>query len=122
MKKQIPPIKALIAPLLILMFFGIAMAQSDTIARENSPEPSLERDLSSNKVELFPNPASNELNVAAKNMKQIEIIDMLGRIVMKKDRCNDTEKLDISSIKDGMYFIRITTADNQVSIHRFIKK
>jgi hypothetical protein len=119
MNKQFPPLKAFVAPIIVFVFFGIAMAQSDTIAKANPPEQILERE---HKVELFPNPASNELNVEAKNMKQIEIIDMLGRIVMKKERCNDAEKLDISSIKDGMYFIRITTADNQISIHRFIKK
>ncbi|MDR0436996.1 MAG: T9SS type A sorting domain-containing protein [Bacteroidales bacterium] len=74
------------------------------------------------KIELFPNPAHNVLNVEAKNMKQIEIIDMFGRIVMKKDRCNDTERLDISNLKESLYFIRVTTSDEKVTVAKFIKK
>ncbi|MCL2682370.1 MAG: T9SS type A sorting domain-containing protein [Bacteroidales bacterium] len=123
--------KILISTALIFIFIFSVQAYVgsgfEPIVMDETQESEKERsfrnhDAILDKIELFPNPAHNVLNVGVKNMKQIEIIDMFGRIVMKKDRCNDNERLDISNLREGLYFIRITTTDEKVVVEKFIKK
>jgi len=69
--------------------------------------------------EIFPNPVNNVLYIKAENLKQVEIIDMLGRSVIKKQA--NFERIVVSNLREGLYFIRLTTTDNRVVIDRFVK-
>jgi Ca2+/H+ antiporter len=71
---------------------------------------------------FFPNPAYDVLTVKAESMKQIEVIDMSGRIVIKKECSAETERLEIANLKEGLYFLRVTMNDNKVTVVKFVKK
>jgi hypothetical protein len=73
-------------------------------------------------VSIYPNPAFDVLYVEAKGMSQIEIIDMLGRTVLKRAAGNTRERFEISSLNDGLYFVRIAMGDGEAIIARFVKK
>jgi hypothetical protein len=75
-----------------------------------------------NVVSIYPNPATDKLYVEAAGMTQIEIIDMLGRTALRRTTSNTRESFEISSLKEGLYFVRIALANNEVVITRFVKK
>ncbi len=62
---------------------------------------------------LYPNPATDKLFVVLKQnipeVKDIEILDMTGRVVYitKKQELNETYSIDISDLPKGLYIIRI---------------
>ncbi|MCL2028404.1 MAG: T9SS type A sorting domain-containing protein, partial [Bacteroidales bacterium] len=72
-------------------------------------------------AKLYPNPTNDVLNVSAENMQQLEILDLMGRVVLRKSVNSDMESLNVSSLKEGAYLIRITTADG-VTTARFVKQ
>ncbi|MGB1206380.1 MAG: T9SS type A sorting domain-containing protein, partial [Chitinophagales bacterium] len=64
---------------------------------------------------VYPNPATNEVNVtfmnSAQNEVQINVLDITGRIVMTQKVQNDTWEteviLDISDLQNGYYFVEV---------------
>jgi|TARA_B110000914_G_scaffold143429_1_gene125552 hypothetical protein len=73
-------------------------------------------------VTTFPNPVINTLTVSYKTIKQeeikIEIIDQLGKsTILRNNQINipgyHNEKLNLSSFKNGIYFIKISSATQE---------
>ncbi|MGN0033740.1 MAG: T9SS type A sorting domain-containing protein [Candidatus Limimorpha sp.] len=65
----------------------------------------------STKVSIYPNPASNVINVVAKSMDELTIFNALGQAVVTKNVDDDSTVVDISSLNKGMYVVRITAAN-----------
>lgn len=71
---------------------------------------------------IFPNPAYNELNVQAMTtISNVEIMNVLGQSMGIQQVNSNNAKLDISSLKAGAYFIRVTI-DNASKVYKFIKR
>lgn len=71
-------------------------------------------------VELYPNPVQTELFINSKeNIESIEIRNSLGQIVKKIT--SNYNSIDVSDLKQGVYFLQIETGKGLVS-ERFIKK
>lgn len=71
---------------------------------------------------IFPNPANNELNVQANtSITQVEIMNMLGQSLGVQKVNSNNAKLDISNLKQGTYFVRVTI-DNASKVYKFIKR
>ena len=79
---------------------------------------------------LYPNPTSSDLFIDVSNDTNssiaIEIINLLGQTIFKKDRITSTEsgyqkiKLPISHLNKGTYFARVRV-NNTISTKRFVK-
>jgi len=73
-------------------------------------------------VVLYPNPADDYLNISITesiNSEGIQIIDIMGRIV-KETKFNKT-RIDIRSLKPGIYFIKIANKNHINRSYKFIK-
>jgi len=72
-------------------------------------------ELSDNYFEIYPNPANTYLQVKSENLKgkNIEVLDITGKVI-KQVKSN---KLDISDLQNGVYFIKIGT-----QVQKFIKE
>lgn len=61
-------------------------------------------------IKVFPNPAQNYLMIAGENLakgsKSI-IVDALGKKIKEFQLNNSNNKLDISSLKSGVYFVNV---------------
>lgn len=70
---------------------------------------------------LFPNPVTNELLIRniSKNAK-ISIYDLSGRLILNKIARSTVEIIDVSSLLNGVYPIKIST-NNNVTTEKFIK-
>ncbi|HRP59267.1 MAG TPA: T9SS type A sorting domain-containing protein, partial [Vicingus sp.] len=64
---------------------------------------------SKNEIRIYPNPAKNSLTIFFENdnSSTIQIVDITGKIVLTKKLIKTIERLDISSLQNGMYFIKI---------------
>ncbi len=73
-------------------------------------------------VKIYPNPATDSFTVEAKSaISNVEIFDINGRILQKLNGSESAMHVNISSLNDGIYFIRIATI-NGVKIEQLIKK
>ena len=78
----------------------------------------------SNYFSLFPNPANEFLNIKAKEtitLKSIAIYNLLGQMVFVFPNANQVDRIDISNLKYGSYFIKLVT-DEGTATTKFIKK
>ena len=79
---------------------------------ENNSGPTNTTNLSE-KFNLYPNPSSDIINIASNyNIKLIEVIDKLGRIILKKEYSNS---LIINSLSDGVYSVNIYFEDKKIT-------
>ncbi|MBO4655973.1 MAG: Omp28-related outer membrane protein [Bacteroidales bacterium] len=69
---------------------------------------------------IFPNPATDVLNVISESMiNQVEIYNVQGQLV--KAVYGNVDNISISDLNNGMYFVKVTT-DNGTATHKMIKK
>ena len=74
------------------------------------------------KVTLSPNPASGHITVsAACRISDVEVVNMAGRSVMRREEEDTTATIDVSSLPEGTYLVRIKT-DCGIAVKRFVKK
>lgn len=72
------------------------------------------------KLKVFPNPTSETLhivNASDKNIKEITMVNLLGKTVLK---VNASNTLDVSSLKKGVYFLKVNLLDVKKSVVRKI--
>ncbi len=88
-------------------WFGIVVMDVETWEAEiNVPLlTSVENTNMVNSFEVFPNPASHQLNIKLSNPAQIIMTDLTGQIVHKG--FSEFEKIDLSSFATGMYVITV---------------
>ena len=75
--------------------------------------------LSANYFNIYPNPATNFVNVSDNlNIKSISIYNTLGQQVITITK----SKIDVSNLLSGIYIVQISTINNSVKTKRLIKK
>ena len=77
-----------------------------------------------NILSIYPNPASNFLNITlAENYNSANVIitDLSGKLIKTTKINRNNENINISSLKPGIYLIRISTPGNMF-VGRFIKQ
>ena len=79
--------------------------------------------MSFNELQVYPNPATNSLTLSFDSPNEISysILNMLGEVLKKEKLISSSNKLDISSLKDGVYFLQIMEGGNSFRIQRFVK-
>lgn len=70
-------------------------------------------------IDIYPNPATTRLYVAAKNkIEKITILNLLGQILFVQDCGTDQVEIDISGFPVGVFLIKT----NGIDIRRFVKQ
>lgn len=77
-------------------------------------------------VNIYPIPTSNTLYIEGKNLKEvtkIEVIDMLGKTILKKQilNINNNFELSVTNLISGRYFVKLYS-DNNIIVKSFIKE
>lgn len=77
-------------------------------------------------IVLYPNPATNNLNISTKENRiihKIEILDIAGKVIEVKSfkKPNENIKIGISNLSDGAYFLKVYTGENMVETSKFLK-
>ena len=72
-----------------------------------------------NSVRIFPNPATNVINIEASVKVRIRISGLDGRTLLEQ---NDVKSMDISALANGVYMINVYDQDNnQLKVERLVK-
>lgn len=78
-------------------------------------------------VAIYPNPVRDILNLDFynyENVRIVEIYNMLGKVVERVviENTNETKKIDLSALSEGMFFISLIDNNNQlIETKRFSK-
>ena len=67
-----------------------------------------------NDIMVYPNPANAYLNIEAKNMNHICIVNALGQVVYDKEVGSEKEIIDMTQYNGGIYLVRVTTENGVV--------
>jgi hypothetical protein len=70
---------------------------------------------SSKEFSIYPNPVSRTLTIADAENSTIQIISMLGTTVRRIENASRLESIDMSSLSEGTYFVRIENNDKVVT-------
>ncbi len=76
-------------------------------------------------VQIFPNPVITELTINAEYDrrwigKEFQVINITGQVEMRKTITSKIQKLDVSRLKPGIYFIR-AEKDGEKMMQKFVK-
>lgn len=72
-------------------------------------------------VQIYPNPASDIVTVTGKDIKNVQISNQEGCLMIQSHLSSDNQKIDLSTIAPGLYFIKIQT-NTETIIQKLIVK
>ena len=75
-------------------------------------------------VNLYPNPAREYVDIRVDgdlNVTMIEVYDVYGKLINTVNVIDNPTRINVSSLADGMYFVRVTTEEGTVT-KTFVKK
>jgi hypothetical protein len=77
-------------------------------------------------IQIYPNPVTDNYFVlrTESNMQKIEIVNIVGNTVYNEVFTSPTNFTEVrfDEIENGIYIIRIETADNQIRVKKFLVK
>lgn len=65
-------------------------------------------------LSVYPNPATEYINIAGENIAGIEICNLLGGVVYEMQQCNGNNVISTDGMGAGSYFVRVTMNDGKV--------
>ena len=75
----------------------------------------------SNKINIFPNPANDFIQLSNIDQANITITDMTGKVVLNQVNVSEDASINISNLTSGVYFVSVNAENIQETI-KFIKK
>ncbi len=71
-------------------------------------------------LSVYPNPATEYINIAGENIAGIEICNLLGGVVYEMQQCNGNNVISTENMPSGSYFVRIRMVDGKVVTKKII--
>ena len=71
-------------------------------------------------LSIYPNPATEYINIAGENIAGIEICNLLGGVVYEMQQCNGNNVISTENMPSGSYFVRVRMADGKVVTKKII--
>lgn len=81
----------------------------------------LNDDVNQPKVSIYPNPATNLVNISTENAKTISIMNSIGQIVYTSNVTSSTLSIDVSQFATGVYFVEIKNETKKITKKLVIK-
>ena len=75
-------------------------------------------------VNIYPNPVKNSVSIKfdnVNNVKQIQILNLIGKVLIEKTGVQATETIDMSNFSKGIYIIGIKT-DKGIFVRKIVKE
>ena len=72
-------------------------------------------------IAFYPNPANNFLNLEGiPQNSNLKIVDITGKIVFESTLQNYFERIDVSTLNNGIYFIQVTNNGSIIAVEKII--
>ena len=88
----------------------------------NSQSYTVESEASPIKLNIFPIPSNASIVVVGDNLKQIEVTNMLGQQVIKRQSDGAETTIEISNLPTGIYFIGVADENGKRGVQKIIKQ
>jgi hypothetical protein len=86
----------------------------------NSPPTSVAKTLRTTPLQVYPNPAKEEIFIKSDSLiKQVEIYSLTGALLLSCNNFNG--KISISALPQGVYLIRVYTNEG-VAVSKIVKE
>ena len=72
-------------------------------------------EINGNSISLYPNPASEYIIANTSGNGLLEIVDITGKLVLKKSIVKTSQTIDIRSLEKGLYVVKFTSEKNTFS-------
>lgn len=72
-------------------------------------------------VSIYPNPSSGLVTITGENLRQAEVLNMLGQKVLGVQGKGNELHIDMASLPAGFYFVNITDEEGQKCIKKVVK-
>lgn len=71
---------------------------------------------------VFPNPANDAVNLVLSNglVKQVDLLDLSGRVVMQRQFDSDKAEIDLQNLAAGVYYLKIQSG-SQTQVVKLVK-
>jgi hypothetical protein len=91
--------------------------------RLNQPKPTPVAQIKTEEIVVYPNPAKSTLNITCNKIKQITVVDALGKTAIQKEASSvNNMQLNIEKLQKGIYLIKVLNSNNKVYTTKFIKE
>ncbi len=74
-----------------------------------------------NGYSIYPNPATDVLNISGTNISKVEILNQSGQLVRSANDINGKQSLNIADLPAGVYFVKVTNSTS-VNTEKLIVK
>ena len=102
---------------------GAAQTTSLSYTVGNSCSPSAVETITTSDIRIYPNPATNRLNITADSeIQQIQLKNLLGQTMKVMDVNGLTQTVDLSDLPSGNYLVVSKMQTGQQSVRKFIKQ
>jgi len=97
-----------------------------TVVQNVSPCTGVETLSYNGEISIFPNPATDYVSISvpsylASSNTVVEVTDALGKVVMHEAINTEVTTLRISTLKDGVYFFKVTSNSQPVKVGKVVK-
>jgi hypothetical protein len=65
-------------------------------------------------LKLYPNPSNGQITIEQEGMQMVVVYNALGQVLFSKEANDDQLQLDLSGLKDGLYWVRVMTQHGTV--------
>ena len=72
-------------------------------------------------VNLYPNPANEQVSFVLDNDAQVSVFDVTGRMVSEMNATAGNTQLNVSELESGVYFVNFRYANGSTSVSKFVK-
>lgn len=72
-----------------------------------------------NSISLYPNPATSTINLKNAENANIQIFDLLGKMIFSMGDISMDQQIDVANLQTGTYFMKISK-DNNITTKRFL--
>lgn len=76
--------------------------------------------IATNNVQLFPNPATDMLNISATDVATISIADVSGKILASHNNSKSLQ-VNLAGYAQGLYLVTVENKSGEKTVHKFMK-
>ncbi len=76
----------------------------------------------SENISVYPNPTTGSLNIEAENATKVQVVSMLGQLVKEEELKIENKKIDIGTLQNGVYFLKVFDKDKLIGTTKIIKE
>lgn len=109
----------------VSMTFNSANARTAS-SNKKEVQANANDDLGVNSMEMYPNPVDNEayIRLQGTNVRIVAIYNLSGGLMKKVTFTSDSDqvKVDLSTLRRGLYLMKVQSEDGQVLTNKFMKR